>query len=90
MKFLVIGQFVPEADHETHMDAERRRVRELKQQGVLEQAFRRADRTGAYLIVDAPSIADVEKAISTLPFVETGIMKADIEEIESLDFIWAS
>ncbi|UTM38005.1 hypothetical protein MX572_04135 [Rhodococcus pyridinivorans] len=65
-------------------------MRELKDSGVLEQAFRKADKSGAYLIFNASSIEEVERAISSLPFVQEGIMVADIEEIESLEFIWSS
>jgi hypothetical protein len=89
MKFVVTARFVPGADHTPHLEAERERVLELKQQGVIEDAYRMADHSGAYLVVEGPSLKDVEKALATLPYVKSGIMKAELEQVESLSFIWS-
>jgi muconolactone delta-isomerase len=66
------------------MEDEKRRIRELRDEGFIEQLFRRLDGTGAYLVVTADTTDAVHERLDTLPFVEIGIMTMQVDEIETL------
>lgn len=84
MRFLVDARFTPGSDPEPRMEDERTRVRELREEGLIEQLFRRIDGTGAYLVVGEESEDAARLRLETLPFVEDGTMSLTIEEIETL------
>jgi muconolactone delta-isomerase len=84
MRFFVDARFTPGADPDPRMEDEKRRVGELRDEGFIEQLFRRLDGTGAYLVVSADSPDAVHEQLDTLPFVETGIMTMQVDEIETL------
>jgi muconolactone delta-isomerase len=84
MRFFVDARFTPGADPEPRMEDEKRRVRELRDEGFIEQLFRRLDGTGAYLVVTEDSADAVHARLDTLPFVEIGIMRMQVDEIETL------
>lgn len=89
MKFFVDGRFVPGKDPGPRMLDERRRVKELKDSGALLWAYRRPEiGGGAIMLVEMDSREEVEAALATLPFVQLGIMSCEVEEVESLEFIW--
>lgn len=61
-----------------HLDDELRVMRELKAEGVIKSAYRRAAGPGFYFILEGPSIDAVREQIdTTLPFV--------IENLATLD-----
>jgi len=84
MRFFVDARFTPGADPEPRMEDEKLRVRELRDEGLIEQLFRRIDGTGAYLVVTDESADAVRQRLDTLPFVQDGIMTIQIDEIETL------
>ena len=84
MRFFVDARFTPGADPDPRMDDEKRRVQELRDEGFIEQLFRRLDGTGAYLVVTADTPDAVHERLDTLPFVEIGIMTMQVDEIETL------
>jgi hypothetical protein len=62
-----------------HLDEEMRVLRELKADGVIKSAYRRAAGPGFYFILEGPSIDAVRKRIdTTLPFV--------IENLATLEY----
>ena len=62
-----------------HLDDEMRVLRELKAEGVIKSAYRRATGPGFYFILEGPSIDAVREQIdTTLPFV--------IENLATLDY----
>lgn len=84
MRFHVDARFVEGADPQPRMADEVRRVQELRDEGVVEQVFRRLDGTGAYLVAVADSAEALTAHLDTLPFVEDGIMTMQLSEIEVL------
>jgi muconolactone delta-isomerase len=84
MRFFVDARFTPGADPEPRMEDEKQRIRELRDEGFIEQLFRRLDGTGAYLVVTEDSVDAVHARLDTLPFVEIGIMRMQVDEIETL------
>jgi hypothetical protein len=62
-----------------HLDDEMRVLRELKAQGVIKFAYRRAAGPGFYFLLEGPSIDAVRERIdTTLPFV--------IENLATLEY----
>jgi hypothetical protein len=62
-----------------HLDAEMRVMRELKADGLIKSAYRRAAGPGFYFILEGPSIDAVREQIdTTLPFV--------IENLATLEY----
>ncbi|MBY8863386.1 hypothetical protein K7711_43445 [Nocardia sp. CA2R105] len=91
MKFFVDGRFVPGKAAEPHMLEERKRVKELKESGALLWAYRRPEiGGGAILLIESDTREGADELLESLPFVRLGIMSCDVEEVESLDFIWAT
>ena len=62
MKFFVDARFVEGKDPAPQMEAEVRRVGELRTEGLIEQVLRRLDNTGAYLVMEAPDQAAIDAA----------------------------
>lgn len=79
MQFLVLTErftekFPAEAWKPELIEAEGQRVRELYASGVLRSAWRRKDRAGATLILEAASEAEVREAIESLPLFKLGMI----------------
>jgi NAD(P)H dehydrogenase (quinone) len=64
-----------------HIDDEMRVLGELKAEGVIETAYRRAAGPGGYFILEGPSIEAVRKRVDTLPFVIENLMTLEYDEI---------
>ena len=64
-----------------YIDDEIRAAGELKAEGVLKSAYRRAAGPGVYLILEGPGIDAVRERLDTLPFVVAGLMTLDYDEI---------
>ena len=65
-----------------HLDDEMRVLRELKAQGVIKFAYRRAAGPGFYFLLEGPSIDAVRERIdTTLPFVIENLATLDYDEI---------
>jgi hypothetical protein len=66
----------------SHLDDEMRVMRDLKAEGVIKSAYRRATGPGFYFILDGPSIDAVREQIdTTLPFVIENLATLDYDEI---------
>ena len=79
MQFLVLTERLTEKFPEAEWTPERiaaegARVRELYAAGVVRQIWRRKDRPGAALVIEAPDQAGVEEAINSLPLAQLGMI----------------
>jgi muconolactone delta-isomerase len=54
--------------------AETARVQELIADGTAEQAYVRADHTGAYLVINTRDLTAAEQAMQTLPMTKAGFL----------------
>jgi muconolactone delta-isomerase len=84
MKFFVDARFTPGANPAPELEAEKRRVAELRDAGVIEQVLRRLDDTGAFLVMEAPDARAVDAALASLPFAVSGTMTFNVDQIEPL------
>jgi hypothetical protein len=67
---------------EPHLDHEMRVLRELKAEGVIKSAYRRAAGPGFYFLLEGPSIDAVRERIdTTLPFVIENLATLEYDEI---------
>ena len=64
-----------------YRDDEIRVVGELKAEGVIKSAYRRAAGLGGYFILEGPSIDAVRERVATLPFVIENLMTLEYDEI---------
>ena len=79
MQFLVLTErftdkFPAEAWKPELIEAEGQRVRELYAAGVLRSAWRRKDKPGATLILEAANETEVHEAIESLPLRKLGMI----------------
>ncbi|HEY0161384.1 MAG TPA: muconolactone Delta-isomerase family protein [Edaphobacter sp.] len=79
MQFLVLTErftdkFPAEEWTPERIEAESQRVRELYAAGVLRTAWRRKDKPGAALILEAASEAEARAAVETLPLYKLGMI----------------
>jgi hypothetical protein len=65
-----------------HRDEEMRVVSQLKADGVMKAAYRRASEPGVYAVLEGSSIDAVTERVNTLPFVVEGLMTLDYEIYE--------
>jgi muconolactone delta-isomerase len=71
----LIDKFPPKAFTPELAARETARVRELYASGILRHIWKRGDIPGATILWEAPSIADVEAAIASLPIFEAGLLE---------------
>jgi hypothetical protein len=65
-----------------HLDDEMRVMRELKAEGVIKSAYRRAAGPGFYFLLEGPSIDTIRERIDTaLPYVIENLATLDYDEI---------
>jgi hypothetical protein len=64
-----------------YLDDEMRVVRELKAEGAIKSAYRRATGPGGYLLLEGPSIDALRERVDTLPFVIENLMTLEYDEI---------
>jgi muconolactone delta-isomerase len=84
MKFFVDARFTPGANPAPELEAEKRRVAELRDAGLIEQVLRRLDNTGAFLVMEAPDSRAVDAALASLPFALSETMTFSVDPIEPL------
>jgi muconolactone delta-isomerase len=82
--FIVDARIVDNSNFERHLDDEKRAVAELRENGFIEQLYRRIDDTGAWLIVEADSRDAAARRLDELPFVRVGVMTMHLDEVERL------
>jgi hypothetical protein len=64
-----------------YRDDEMRVLGELKAEGVIKTAYRRAAGPGGYFILEGRSIDAVRERVDTLPFVIENLMTLEYDEI---------
>jgi muconolactone delta-isomerase len=81
MRFLVHAAVRPGADAMPLLPAETARVQELIADGTAEQAYVRADHTGAYLVINTPDVAAAEEVMQSLPMAKAGFLDFSYVEL---------
>lgn len=69
------------ADPSAHLADEGARMVELLSSGIVEQAFVKADYSGAVLVAEAPDAATLQEALDTLPLAVNGVTTFTLTEI---------
>ena len=64
-----------------YIDDEMRVLGELKAEGVIKSAYRRAAGPGGYFLLEGASIDAVRERVDTLPFVIENLMTLEYDEI---------
>lgn len=64
-----------------YVDEEIRVTSDLREEGVIKQAFRRSAGPGTYLIIEAASEKAARESLGRLPFISEGLMTFDYTEI---------
>jgi hypothetical protein len=67
-----------------YKEEEGRIFRELRTEGVVKAGFRRADRPGVYLIVEADALETAKKMIGRLPYVDRGLLSFEYVQVSEL------
>jgi hypothetical protein len=80
----VTGTVTEPAQLAPHAEEEARVLRELKDDGIVLSAYRRHDRPGAFLLVEADSLQDARDELSRLPFAANGLVTYEYTEISPL------
>jgi uncharacterized protein YciI len=84
MLFVVDARIREGADIQPLLEAELAAVNALREEGFIEQLFRRLDDTGAWLVVDAPSAEEAQQRLDALPFVVGDVMTMTLSPSERL------
>jgi hypothetical protein len=79
MKCLAISHNT--GDPTSHIADEMRRIEELKEAGVIEQLYLKADRSGAVIVLETESGTEAERQLATLPLVERGVTRFEVTEL---------
>lgn len=81
MKVLVIGHLTGK-DIRPHLQAEGRRVAELRNEGLIQGVFLKADRTGPILLLNDSKAHDAQIRLASLPFVKHELVTFDYIELD--------
>jgi hypothetical protein len=81
MKVLVIG-YLTGKDIGPHLQAEGRRVAELRAEGLIRDVFLKADRSGPILVLNDTDARDARARLASLPFVEHNLVEFDYIELD--------
>jgi len=81
MKVLVIGHLTGK-DIRPHLEAEGRRVAELRADGLIRDVFLKADRSGPILLLNDISAAEAPARLASLPFIEHDLVTFNYIELE--------
>jgi uncharacterized protein YciI len=84
MYFFVAGAVTQPDQLAPHMEAEARALDELRRDGVMREAFRKASGHGVIGIVEAASLEEAMAQLDRLPFVALGLMTFEYTEIVEL------
>jgi len=83
MKVLAIGHLAGK-DIGPHLEAEGRRVAELRVEGLIRDVFLKADRSGPVLLLDETTADRAPGQLATLPFVEHDLVEFEYIELNDL------
>ena len=67
-----------------HIDDEMRVLAELRSEGIVKSAYRRAAGPGGYFILEGASVDAVRGRVETLPFVIENLMTLEYDEIYAI------
>jgi extradiol dioxygenase family protein len=81
MKVLVIGHLTGK-DIQPHLQAEGRRIAELRGEGLVQDLFLKADHTGPVLLLNDTNAHDARVRLASLPFVEHDLVTFDYIELD--------
>jgi len=76
MKVLAIGHLTGK-DIAPHLEAEGRKVAELRASGLIRDVFLKADRSGPVLLLNDTSAANAADQLASLPFIEEDLVTFD-------------
>ena len=66
------------AEFEPHLRNEAQHVWELQQQGIIREAYFRADQHTAVLVLECESLSDAQELLASFPLVGQGLIHFDI------------
>jgi hypothetical protein len=81
MKVLAIGHMTGK-DTQPYLEAERKRVAELRSQGLIRDFFLKADQSGPVLLLNDTTAEHARQQLATLPLVEHNLMTYDYLELD--------
>jgi uncharacterized protein YciI len=84
MYFLATGTLTNLGQAGPHQQEETRVLNELREQGLVREAFRRAAGPGVISILQAPSLEDAQARMGRLPFVALGLLTFEYTELIEL------
>jgi muconolactone delta-isomerase len=84
MYFFATGTLIHPEQIGPLLEEEKRVLAELRQQGLVREAFTRTGSHGVISILEAPSLEQARAQMNRLPFVAYGIMTFDYTEITEL------
>lgn len=80
MRILAIGK-LSGGDIAPHVEDEQRVAGELRREGFILDSFRRRDRSGAILLLNAEDTVAAAQRLATLPFVERDLITFELVEL---------
>jgi hypothetical protein len=81
MRFLVYAAIPPGADLTPYLAAEATRVQELIADGTAEASYVRADRAGAYIVINAADLDAGRAIMQTMPLAQAGLLELTFVEL---------
>jgi hypothetical protein len=83
MKVLVVGHLTGK-DIGPYLEAEGRRVAELRADGLIRDVFLKADRSGPILLLNDTSAEKASEQLASLPFVEQSLVTFEYIELNDM------
>jgi uncharacterized protein YciI len=84
MYILATGTLTQPAQIGPHQEEETRVLNELREQGIVKEAFRRTAGPGVISILEASSLEEAQANMTRLPFVALGLMTFEYTELAEL------
>jgi uncharacterized protein YciI len=84
MFFLATGTLSDPSQIGPHQQEENRVLAELREQGLVREAFRKADGPGVIGVLEAASLEEAEAHMGRLPFVALGLLSFEYTELVEL------
>ena len=84
MYFFATGTITQPDQIGPHLQEEERVLKDLREEGIVREAFRRTSGHGVIGIFSAPSLEELRTQIGRLPFVALGFMTFDYTEVTEL------
>jgi hypothetical protein len=81
MRFLVYAAIQPGADPTPYLAAEAARVHELIADGTAEASYVRADRAGAYAVINTADLDAAQAVMQTMPLAQAELLELTFVEL---------